>query len=115
MVQSHDLQPRSNELDLNLGKDPYQIPVFDERILGRDFQNPITEDKEEAGKVVVDMPYVQSRIHYNHDSAESIADSDLEDGKLREMLASPLYGHGRGEKLWFFSKTHQLQGNQKQK
>ena len=33
----------------------------------------------------------QSQIHSDYDSAESIADSDLEDGQLREMLASPLY------------------------
>ena len=44
------------------------------------------------------MPYVQSRIHSDYDSADSIADSDLEDGELRKMLASPLFLHGRGEK-----------------
>ena len=43
------------------------------------------------------MPYVQSRIHSDYDSAASIADSDLEYGKLRKMQASPLYVHGRGE------------------
>ena len=43
------------------------------------------------------MPYVQSRIHSDYDSAESIADSDLEDGDFRNMLASPLYAYGRGE------------------
>ena len=32
-----------------------------------------------------------------YDSGESIADSDLEDGELREMLASPLYIRERGE------------------
>ena len=43
------------------------------------------------------MPCVPSRIHSDYDSAESIADSDLEDGELRIMLASPMYEHGRGE------------------
>ena len=43
------------------------------------------------------MPHVQSEIHSDSESAESIADSDLEDGELRKMLASPLYVHGRGE------------------
>ena len=43
------------------------------------------------------MPYVQSRIHSDYDSAESIADSDLEDVELRKMLASPLFVHGRRE------------------
>ena len=55
---------------------------------------------------VVEMSYVQSRIHSDYDSAESIADWDLEDGELRKMLASPLYVHGRGEHFWFFSQTH---------
>ena len=35
--------------------------------------------------------YNQSQIHSDYDSAESIGDSDLEDGQSREMLASPLY------------------------
>ena len=89
-----DLQPRRIELDWNIGTDPYQIP---ERILGDDYQNPFTEDTEETGKFDVDMPYVQSSIHSDYDSAESFADSDLEDGELRKMLASPLYVYGRGE------------------
>ena len=42
------------------------------------------------------MPYVQSRIHTDYDSAESIADSDLEDGELRKKLASPLYVENYG-------------------
>ena len=88
-----DLQPRRIELDRNIGTDPYQTP---DRILGDDFQNPITEDTGETGKVGVDMPCVQPRIHSDYDSAENIADSDHEDGELRRMLASPLYVHGRG-------------------
>ena len=58
-------------------------------------KNPITEDTEDTGKVGVYMPYVQSRIHSEYDSTESIAESDLEDGEFRKMLASPLYVHGR--------------------
>ena len=92
-----DLQPGRIELDLNLRTDPHQISVFDEIILGDDYQNPVTEDTEETGHFGVGMPYVQSRIHSDYDSAESIADSDLEDGELRKMLASPLHVHGRGE------------------
>ena len=95
-----DLQPRRIELDRNIGTDPYRIP---ERILGDDYQTPITEDTEETGKFDVDMPYVQSRIHSDYDSAESIADSDLEDGESRKMLASPLYAYRR--------KTHSFREN----
>ena len=39
---------------------------------------------EGFGKVGFDMSYVQSQMHSDHDSAESIADSDLEDGELRK-------------------------------
>ena len=42
-------------------------------------------------------PHVHTRIHFDYDSAESIADSDLEDGELRQMLATPLFVHWRGE------------------
>ena len=88
MIQSDDLESRRIELDRNLGTDPHQTP---ERILRDHYQNPITEDTDEIGKVSVEMPHVQSKIHSDYDSAESIADSDLEDGELRKMLASPLY------------------------
>ena len=111
-VQSDDFEPRRIELDRNIWTDPYQIP---ERILGDDIRNPITEDTEETGKFGVDMPYVQSRTHSVYDSAESIADSDLEDGELRKMLASPLYVHWRGDNYGSSQKNPQLQGNQKQK
>ena len=60
------------------------------------------------------MPCVQSRIHSDYDSAESIADSDLEEGELRKMLASPLSAYGRGE-ITVLLKDPQLKGNQKQK
>ena len=56
------------------------------------FQNPITEDMDSFGKVGAEMSYIQSQMHSDYDSAESIADSGLEEGELRKMLASPLYG-----------------------
>ena len=40
-------------------------------------------------KVGAEMSYIQSQMHSDCDSAESIADSVLEDGELRKMLASP--------------------------
>ena len=58
---------------------------------------PSQKKRRRLGNFDVDMPYVQSRIHSDFDSAESIADSDLEDGELRKMLASPLYASGWGE------------------
>ena len=45
----------------------------------------------------------QSRIHSDYDSAESVADSDLEDGELRQVVVSPLHVHGRGEN---YSSSH---------
>ena len=62
--------------------------------MGYNYQNSIIEDMDEFGKVGVEKSYVQSRIHSDDDSAESIADSDLEDGELRKMLAPPLWIHG---------------------
>ena len=94
MVQSDDFEPGRVDFDQNIGTDTYQIP---EGILGDDYQSPITEDTEETGKFGVDRLYVQSRIHSNYDSAASIADSDLEDGVSRKMLASLLYVRGRGK------------------
>ena len=41
------------------------------------------------------MSYNQSQMHSDYDSAESIADSDLEGGELRKMLASQLYMQSR--------------------
>ena len=68
-----DLHPRRIELDKNIGTDPYQPPGIN---LGDDSQNPTTEDTEETGKCDVDMPCVQSRIHSDYDSADSIIDSE---------------------------------------
>ena len=83
-IDPEDLEPRRTEFDRNLGTDPYQIQ---ERFM----RNSLTEDVDEFGKVDAEMSYLQSKMHSECDSAESIADSDLEDGELRKMLASPLY------------------------
>ena len=93
LIEPEDLEPRRIELDRNLGTDPYQTQ---ERNIGNNYQNPIAEDMDEFGKVGVEMSYVQSQIHSDYDSAESIADSDLEDGDLRKMPSSPLYIRGPG-------------------
>ena len=50
-------------------------------------RNSLTEDMDEFGKVGAETSCVQSRTHSEDDSAENIADSDLEDGELRKMLA----------------------------
>ena len=50
---------------------------------------------DEFGKVGADVSYLQSQMHSEYDSAESIADADLEDGELQKMLASPLYLQNR--------------------
>ena len=76
------------EAERNLGTDPYQIQ---ERFM----RNSLTEDMDEFGKVGADTSYLQSQMHSDYDSAESIANSDLEDGELRKMLASPLYLQSR--------------------
>ena len=95
-----------------LGTDPYQIP---ERILGDDNQNPITEDTEETGKFDVDVPYVQSRIHSDYDSSESIADSDLEDGESTKNAGLTAVCTWANRKLWFFSETHSFRETRSKK
>ena len=87
-IHPEDLEPRRNELDRNLGADPNQRQ---ERFV----RNSITEGMDELGKVGAEMSYLQSQMHSDDDSAESIADSDLEDGELRKMLASPLFLQSR--------------------
>ena len=59
-------------------------------------QNPIAEDVEGFGKVGAEKSYIQSQMHSDYDSAESIAESDLKDGELRKMVTSPLYMQDRG-------------------
>ena len=67
---------------------------------------------DELGKVGAETSYLQTQMHSDYDSAESIGDSDLEERELRKMLASPLYIQGRG--VMNHLENQQLQGNQKQ-
>ena len=46
---------------------------------------------------ILETSSFQSQMHFD-DSEESIADSDLEDGELQEMLTSPLYAQKASEK-----------------
>ena len=78
-IEPEYLEARKIELERNLGTDPYQIQ---ERKMRSDFRNPITEDMDEFGKVGAEMSYIQSQMLSDCDSAESIANSDLEDGEL---------------------------------
>ena len=75
-----------------LGQIPYQIQ---ERFTRNNNQNPINEDVDEFGKVGAEKSHLQSQMHSDYDSAGSVADSDLEDGPLRKMLASPLCRQNR--------------------
>ena len=102
-----DLQSRRIEPDLNLGTDPYPIP---ERLLGDDHQKPVTEDTEETGNFDVDMPYVQSRMHSDYDSAENIADSDLEDGELRKWWLHRCMHMGEEKKYGKEARIRQTRG-----
>ena len=83
VIEPKDFEPRRIELDRNLGTDPYQVH---QRLV----RSSLTEDMEEFRKIGADVSYFQSQMHSEYDSAESIADSDHEDGELRKMLASPL-------------------------
>ena len=65
----------------------------------KDHRAPITEEVEENRETgtagvpdskISETSYFQSQMHFE-DSVESLADSDLEDGELQKMLASPLY------------------------
>ena len=96
-IEPEDLEPRRIELGRNLGTDPYQTQ-------DRFMRNSISEDVVQFGKVGAETSYLQSLMH-DHDSAESSADSDLEDGELRKMLLSPLYGQNR-EDCKTISKTN---------
>ena len=74
--------------------------------MGDDYQGPITKDMDDFGKNIVEsLSYNQSLIHSAYDSAESIADSDLEDEQLRKMLASPLYIQKR-DRDFHYSRKH---------
>ena len=80
--------PAEIEHDRNLGTDPYQIQE-------RCMRNSLTEDTDEFGNVGAETSYLQSQMHSDYDPAESIADSDLEDGEQRQILASPMYMQSR--------------------
>ena len=79
--------------------DPYQSYHVQEKYGEEDHRAPITEEVKEFGEIgtaglpdseLPETSYFQSHMHFD-DFAESIADSDLEDGELQEMLTSPLY------------------------
>ena len=50
----------------------------------KDMRNSLSEDMEEFRKVCADVSYFQSQMHPEFESAESIVDSDFEDGELRK-------------------------------
>ena len=82
--------------------------------MGNDYQNPVAEDMDEFGKVGVEMSYIQSQMHPDCGSAKSIADSHLEDGELRKMLASPLYLQGRGDYASSRGKTEAVRTQERE-
>ena len=55
VIEPEDLEPRRIEIDKNHGTDPYQT----QERMGDNYQNPITEDMDEFGKVGVEMSYIQ--------------------------------------------------------
>ena len=70
------------------------------------------QDMDEFGKIgVKSLSYNQSQIHSDYDSEESIVDSDLEDGQLREMLAFTAVYTGCEMKTLILVENPQLQGN----
>ena len=58
---------RRLELGRNLGTGPYLIQ---ERFMRNNYQNPISEDVDEFGKVGAETSYLQSQMHSDYDSAE---------------------------------------------
>ena len=86
--------------------DPYQLHDVQENFGEEDHRAPITEEEGEFGEIgtagvldskLSEKSYFQSQMHFD-DSAESIADSDLEGGELKKMLTSPLYAQKASEK-----------------
>ena len=74
--------------------DPYKLYDVHEEVGEEDHRAPITDELEEFGEIgthgspdskIPETSYVQSQMPFG-DSAESIADSDLEDGELQKML-----------------------------
>ena len=84
-IEPEDVDPRPIELGRNL---PYQKQ---ERLT----KKSLTQDMYEFGKVCAGTSCLQSQMHSDCDSAETIADSDVEDGEIRKMLASRLYMQSR--------------------
>ena len=83
-IKLEDLEPKELSLTGILG----QIRIKDWNFFLR---NSVAEDMDEFGKVGAEMSYLQSQMDSDYDSAESIADLDLEDGELRKKLVSPVY------------------------
>ena len=86
MIEPTAIEPEDLELDRNLGTDPYQIQ---ERSMGNNYQNRIDEDMDGFGKVCAEMSHIQSQMHSDYDSAESIADADLEDKNYQKCWLHP--------------------------
>ena len=80
--------------------DPLKSHLPPERTMGDDYQNPSTEGTDEIGKVGVEMPYVQSKIHSVYDSPESIA---------TRILKMENYGNADEETNYGSSRKPQLQ------
>ena len=78
-IEPEGLEPRRIELGRTLGTDPYQRQ---ERFM----RSPITEDVDEFGKVGAETSYLESQMHSDHDSAQSIADSDLWRWRLHHCM-----------------------------
>ena len=105
------LQTRRTELDRNIGTHSYQIP---ERILGDDYQNPITADTEETGKFDVDMP--TSNQGYTQTAVQLKA---MQTRTLKMKRNEKCWSHhcvytGEG-KIMIFLEDPWLQGNRKRK
>ena len=85
-----EIEPKRIEPDESLQTDLCQLYVKQERFMEEDHQALITEEVGELEEIGDKQSYIQSQMHFEYDSAESTADSDLEDGELRKMLTSPL-------------------------
>ena len=100
LAPSQVMSPKS--LRLSQGSPGKSIHIFfdgQKEVGEQGHQAPITEEVKDFGEIgthVVpdskrsETSYFQLHMHFD-DSAESIADPDLEDGELQKMLTSPLY------------------------
>ena len=84
-IEPEDLEPRRIELGRNLGTDLYQLQ---ERFLRKNYQNPITEDVDEFGKVGAEMSYLQSQMRSDDDDQ-------------RKALQTRVLKMENYEKCWF--------------